>query len=57
LDLKTIIGDDALMKYVNEQFHIENDYIFNLDYTKYDIVPDFIIPKCDEFLKKQSLIS
>ena len=57
LNLKSKIDDDVLMKYINEQFHIENDYIFNLDYSKYDIVPDFVIPKCDEFLIKEKLIS
>lgn len=49
--------DDPLLKYIDEQFHIENDYMFNLDFMKYDIVPDFIIPKCSEYLKREHLIS
>jgi hypothetical protein len=57
LHLKSKISDDTLMKYIDEQFHVENDYMFTLDFVKYDTVPDFIIPKCLEFLKKEHLIS
>ena len=57
LHLKSKISDDALMKYIDEQFHVENDYMFTLDLEKYDTVPDFVIPKCLEFLRKESLIS
>ena len=57
LDLKSKINDDVLMKYIDEQFHVENDYMFTLDFVKYDTVPDFVIPKCLEFLKKEGLIS
>jgi ABC-type dipeptide/oligopeptide/nickel transport system ATPase subunit len=54
-DLRSRI-DDPLLKYIDEQFHVENDYIFYLDLNKYDIVPDFVIPKCDEFLFKEKVI-
>jgi hypothetical protein len=57
LNLKAKIGDDTLMKYVDEQFHVENDYIFALDFVKYDTVPEFVIPKCLEFLKREKLIA
>ncbi len=56
-DLRPQIQDDPLLKYIDEQFHVENDYMFNLDFMKYDIVPDYIISKCIEFLKKEQLIS
>ena len=49
--------DDPLLKYIDEQLHVENDYMFGLDFMKYDIVPDFVIPKCCECLKKEQLIS
>ena len=55
-NLRSKMIDDPLLKYIDEQFHIENDYIFNLDFNKYDIVPDFVIPKCIEFLKKEHVI-
>jgi ABC-type Mn2+/Zn2+ transport system ATPase subunit len=53
--LRSLI-DDVLLKYIDEQFHVENDYMFYLDLNKYDVIPDFIIPKCDEFLKKKKIL-
>lgn len=47
--------DDALIKYIDEQFHIENDYIYYLDLNKFDIVPNFVIPRCTEYLKKEGI--
>lgn len=48
--------NQPLLKYIDEQFHIENDYIYYLDLNKYDVVPDFIIPTCDEFLQNEGVI-
>lgn len=47
---------DPILKYIDEQFHIENDYIFYLDYSKYNTVPSFVLPKCTEFLQKEKVI-
>ena len=49
--------EDPLLKYIDEQFHIENDYMFTLDYMKYDMVPVYIIPKCCDFLRSKNLIT
>jgi len=48
--------DNPLLKYIDEQFHVENDYMFGLDLMKYDVVPDFVIPKCIEFLEKEHIV-
>lgn len=48
--------NQPLLKYIDEQFHIENDYIFYLDLNKFDIVPDFIIPTCTEFLQTEGVL-
>ena len=56
LGLRKKITDDPLLKYIDEQFHVENDYIFYLDLNKYDIVPDFVTPKCIEFLTKEKVL-
>jgi hypothetical protein len=56
LGLRKKITDDPLLKYIDEQFHVENDYIFYLDLNKYDIVPDFVKPKCIEFLTKEKVL-
>jgi hypothetical protein len=52
-DVKKKITDDALVKYIDEQLHIENDYLFSLDFLKYDVVPDFVIPRCTDFRNKE----
>ena len=57
LDLRTRIADDPLLKYIDEQFHVENDYMFSLDLLKFDIVPDFVIPKCIKFLEEEHIVS
>ena len=55
--LRTRIEDNPLLKYIDEQFHVENDYIFSLDLLKYDIVPDFVILKCAKFLEEEHIVS
>lgn len=42
--------DNVLIKFINESFHIENDYSYYLDFRKYDIVPDHIIKSVNEFM-------
>jgi len=51
-----IKGNQPLLKYIDEQFHIENDYIYYLNLNKFDVVPDLIIPKCNEFLQNEGVI-
>jgi hypothetical protein len=54
--IRTKIKDDTIIKYIDEQFHIENDYIFYLDFDKYDIVPEYYIENCLSFLSDCKLI-
>lgn len=42
--------DDVVIKFVDEIYHIENDYLFTLDLIKYDTIPNFIIEKIDKFM-------
>lgn len=51
---RTGLNDNVLLKYIDETYHIENDFLYALDYRKFDIVPDFIMKKCDEYVKAQS---
>ena len=37
----------ALKKYVDETFHVQNDYLFQLNPREYKIVPQYIIDCCD----------
>ncbi|MEW5786160.1 MAG: hypothetical protein AB1767_13995, partial [Bacillota bacterium] len=56
LDLRSKFQDDPLLKYIDEQFHVENDYLFYLDLSKFDTVPSFVIESCEAFLRANSII-
>ena len=38
--------DDTFKKFVNETFHIENEYIMQLDPREFDSVPEFVVNEC-----------
>ncbi len=40
----------VVMKFINETFHIENDYLFQLNPRKYEIIPHYIIEECNKDL-------
>ncbi|MBL8523585.1 MAG: AAA family ATPase, partial [Betaproteobacteria bacterium] len=42
--------NDVVRKYINETFHIENEYIMQLNPHKYDFIPEHIIAECDRSL-------
>ena len=44
--------DEIVDKFIKEEYHIENSYLFSLDPAKFDTIPEFIIEKCDEFINK-----
>jgi hypothetical protein len=39
-----------IRKYINETYHIENDYICQLDPSEFDPIPQFVIDECDKAL-------
>lgn len=39
--------NDVIRKFINETFHIENDYLFQLDPREYETIPSYIIKECD----------
>lgn len=41
-------SNSVIKKFVNETFHIENDYLFQLNPCEYDTIPQYIIEKCDK---------
>ena len=45
--------NDVVKKYINESFHIENEYIMQLNPHRYDSVPDYIIAECDQAMGVQ----
>lgn len=42
--------NNIISKFINETFHIENEYIMQLNPCKYDFIPDFIIDECNKSL-------
>jgi hypothetical protein len=40
-------GDSVLRKYINETFHIENDYVMQLNPCTFSTTPNYIVAKCD----------
>lgn len=41
---------DVLQKYASEFVHIENDSIYQLDPTKFTLIPQYIIDECDNIM-------
>ncbi|MCE4361731.1 AAA family ATPase [Xanthomonas hortorum] len=39
--------DGILQKFVNESFHIENEYVMQLNPHKFDNVPEYVLMECD----------
>lgn len=55
--LMTIVGaediEDVYIKFINESYHIENDYAYYLNLLEYDMVPPHIIGTIDEYMNKE----
>ena len=43
-----LIDSDVARKFINEAFHIENDYIYQLNPREFQTVPYFVIEQCDQ---------
>ena len=37
-------------KFVDESFHIEDEYLFQLDPVKYNYIPDFVVAEMDRII-------
>ena len=47
---KTLHESDVVSKFIKEVFHIENEYLMQLNPSKYPTTPNFIINECDRLL-------
>lgn len=45
--------NDVLRKYVDETYHIENDYIYSLDVRRFNIVPDNYITDAERYVANE----
>jgi hypothetical protein len=41
---------DVMKKFINETYHIENDFIHQLNPRVYNLIPEFIVQECDDFI-------
>ncbi len=46
------IGESVLAKFIDESYHIENTYTFQLNPTAYNCVPEYIINACNEYVNR-----
>ncbi|RCS94866.1 hypothetical protein CIK61_12365 [Brevibacterium aurantiacum] len=45
-------GDEVFTKFVNETYHIENEYVMQLNPREFDAVPEFVIAACAELVAR-----
>ncbi|ALX66050.1 AAA family ATPase [Microbacterium sp. XT11] len=45
-------GDEVFTKFVNEAYHIENEYVMQLNPRDFDAVPEFVIAACTDLVDK-----
>ena len=50
LDPVGLEGDAAFRKFINETYHIENEYVMQLNPRKFDAVPDHVVQACAALL-------
>jgi len=50
LDIESLV----IQKFINEAFHIENNSIYQLNPTKFPVVPQYVIDECDKFVNALS---
>ena len=46
-------SNSNIAKFVNETYHIENDYIMQLNPAKFQTVPDHILSACDKIVDEE----
>lgn len=46
------VGNSVIQKFINESYHIENEFICQLDPAKFDTIPEYVIAECDKLLTK-----
>lgn len=51
LDPESFKGDEVFTKFVNETYHIENEYVMQLNPKEFDAVPEFVIAACTSLVE------
>ena len=43
--------EHILRKFLNETYHVENDYLFQLNPLQYNTIPNYIVAECDRTIE------
>jgi len=43
------VHNSVIQKFINETYHIENEFICQLDPSKFDTIPEYVTEECDKF--------
>lgn len=43
--------DDIITKFVNESYHIENEYVMQLNPHKFESIPEYVVDECSRLLQ------
>jgi energy-coupling factor transporter ATP-binding protein EcfA2 len=54
VDPESFNGDEVFTKFVNETYHIENEYVMQLNPKEFDAVPEFVIAACTALVDEAS---
>lgn len=52
LDPEGLKGNEVFTKFVNETYHIENEYVMQLNPRDFDAVPEFVIAACTDLVER-----
>lgn len=44
------VENSVIKKFINETYHIENEFICQLDPAKFDTIPEYVITECDKLM-------
>ena len=45
------VENSVIRKFINETYHIENEFVCQLDPDQFDLVPEYVIEECDRILE------
>jgi len=45
-------NNSVVKKFINETYHIENEFICQLDPTEFDLIPQYVVHECDKILEE-----
>lgn len=45
------VDNSVIRKFINETYHIENEFIFQLDPSRFDLMPEYVVKECDKIIE------